>query len=57
MAFSFEDDAIRVYNDGRPIHLSSFTLHCRHWSHFKNATCVTLSQLVDIEIQGIPTQV
>ena len=57
LVFSSEDDAARVYNEGRPIHLPLITLHCRRWSRFKNATGVTLPQLVEVEIRGVPAHV
>jgi hypothetical protein len=29
LVFPIEEDAVRVYNEGRPIHLPYVTLHCR----------------------------
>lgn len=54
LVFTNEDEAVRVLNGGRPIILPQFTLHCRRWSRLRNATAVTLPQLVDVEISGIP---
>lgn len=53
MVFPSEAEAVRVYNEGRLIHLPHLTLHCRCWSRFKNATGVTLPQLVDVEVRGV----
>ncbi|CAN6272551.1 unnamed protein product [Urochloa humidicola] len=52
-----EEDAARVYNDGRPIQLPPITIHCRRWSRLKNATGVSLPQLIDVEVHGIPAHV
>jgi len=49
-----EPTAIRVYNEGRPLLLSPFTLYFRRWSRFKNASAVVLPSLVDVELRGIP---
>lgn len=57
LVVSSEDEAIRIHNDGRPIQLGQLTLHCRRWSRFRNATGVSLPQLVDVEICGIPAHV
>ncbi|RCV21634.1 hypothetical protein SETIT_4G153600v2 [Setaria italica] len=57
LVFSSEEDAVRVYNEGRPIHLPLIALHCRRWSRLKDATGVSLPQLVDIEIRGVPAHV
>jgi hypothetical protein len=52
-----EEEAVRIYNDGRPIQLDQLSLHCRRWSRFKNAAGVTLPQLVDVEVRGVPAHV
>jgi hypothetical protein len=55
--FLIEEDAVCVYNDGKPIQLRQVTLHCRRWSRLKNASSVTLRHLVDVEICGVPAHV
>ncbi|CAD6204738.1 unnamed protein product [Miscanthus lutarioriparius] len=49
-----EASAVRVYNEGRPLHLPLFTLFFRRWFRFKGASAVVLPSLVDIELRGIP---
>jgi hypothetical protein len=51
---SDEAAVLRVYNERRPILLPPFTLVCRRWSHFKNASSASLPILVDVELEGIP---
>jgi len=57
LVFATEEDVVRVYNEGRPIQLPQVTLHCRRWSHFRNASAVTLPHLIDVEIRGVPAHV
>ncbi|CAO2152189.1 unnamed protein product [Urochloa humidicola] len=57
LVFSNEADAVRVYDNERPIHLPQVTLHCRRWTRLRNATSFTLPHLVDIEVRGVPPHV
>lgn len=54
LVLSDEATALRIYNEGRPIPLPPFTLVCRRWSRFKNASSASLPILVDVKLQGIP---
>lgn len=45
---------MRIYNNGRPWPLSSFTLCFRRWPRLKNASAVELPSLVNIVLSGIP---
>jgi hypothetical protein len=57
MVFASEADAVRVYDNERPIHRPQVTLHCKRWSRLKNASSFTLPNLVDIEVCGVPPHV
>ncbi|CAN6272591.1 unnamed protein product [Urochloa humidicola] len=57
LVFSNEADAVRVYDNERPIQLPQVMVHCRRWTRLKNASSFTLPNLVDIEVRGVPPHV
>lgn len=54
LVFADEATAIVVYNEGRPLQFLGVSLHLRWWSSFSKATGVTLPDLVDVELRGVP---
>jgi hypothetical protein len=49
-----EETATRVLNEGRALRGPCFNLMFKRWSRFAHASSSTMSELVDIEVRGIP---
>ncbi|WVZ91343.1 hypothetical protein U9M48_037531 [Paspalum notatum var. saurae] len=49
-----EATAVRVYDSGRPVVAPAFRLHLARWTRFYHSSGTALSQVVDVELRGIP---